>query len=62
MAGKALVLKVDTEQEPQLSARYNIRSIPTLMVFSGGKLWKQEAGAVGREQMIAWLNAARDAV
>ncbi len=56
------MLKVDTEQEPQLSARYNIRSIPTLMVFSGGKLWKQEAGAVGREQMIAWLNAARDAV
>lgn len=59
MAGKALVLKVDTEQQPELSARYNIRSIPTLMVFAKGKIVKQQAGAVGHEQMTAWLRAAR---
>jgi thioredoxin 2 len=58
MAGKALVLKVDTEQQPELSARYNIRSIPTLMIFAGGKIIKQQAGAVGHEQMIAWLGTA----
>ncbi len=58
MAGKAVVLKVDTEKQPQLSARYNIRSIPTLMIFAGGKLQQQQAGAVGHQQMKAWLQAA----
>ena len=36
-AGRALVLKVDTEANPELSARYGIRSIPTIMIFQGGK-------------------------
>ncbi len=58
MAGKALVLKVDTEANPQLSARYNIRSIPTLMIFSRGKLLQQQPGAVDHTQMTAWLQAA----
>ena len=58
MAGKAVVLKVDTEQFPQLSARYNVRGIPNFLVFSGGKLVHQQAGAVGHEQMKAWLSAA----
>ncbi|HLI78249.1 MAG TPA: thioredoxin TrxC [Acidobacteriaceae bacterium] len=61
MAGKAIVLKVDTEAQPQLSARYNIRSIPTLMIFSGGRLVQQQAGAVGQGQMMAWLQAAGSA-
>ena len=55
MAGKAVVLKVDTEQFPQLSARYNVRGIPNFLVFSAGKLVRQQAGAVGHEQMEAWL-------
>ncbi len=58
LAGQAIVLKVDTEGQPQLSARYSIRSIPMLMVFAKGKLLQQQAGAVGHEQMIAWLRAA----
>lgn len=59
MAGGAIVLKVNTEQQPQLSARYNVRSIPNLMVFAGGKLIREQAGAVGHEQMTAWLKAAQ---
>ncbi len=58
MAGKAVVLKVDTEQFPQLSARYNVRGIPNFLVFSAGKLVHQQAGAVGHEQMNAWLSEA----
>jgi thioredoxin 2 len=61
MAGQAIVLKVDTEQHPQLSARYNVRGIPNFAVFSNGKLVKQQAGLVGFEQMAAWLNSARTA-
>ena len=58
MAGKAIVMKVDTEQYPALAARYNVRGIPNFIVFAGGKVVLQQAGAVGHEQMEAWLSAA----
>jgi thioredoxin 2 len=48
-------LKVDTEAEPELSARYNIRSIPTLMLFQNGNVVAQQAGAVGAEALRSWL-------
>jgi thioredoxin 2 len=48
-------LKVDTEAEPELSARYNIRSIPTLMLFQKGKVLAQQAGAMGAEGLRSWL-------
>jgi len=43
-AGRALILKVDTEANPELSARYGIRSIPTIMIFQGGKEAARTAG------------------
>jgi thioredoxin 2 len=52
------VLKVDTEKYPQLAARYNVRGIPNFVVFSNGKLIKQQAGVVGHEVMESWLRAA----
>lgn len=48
-------LKVDTEAEQHLTARYNIRSIPTLMVFRHGSIIAQRAGAVDRNSLRAWL-------
>src|SRR6202000_2344304 len=47
MAGKAVVLKVDTEANPQLSARFQIRGIPNFVVMAGGKMVMQQAGLVG---------------
>ncbi len=58
MAGKALVLKVDTEAQPQLSARFGVRGIPNFVVLSGGKNVFQQAGLVGHEQMEQWLRSA----
>jgi thioredoxin 2 len=49
-------LKVDTEAEQALAARYDIRSIPTLMLFRGGKLAAQQAGAVDAARLKAWLH------
>lgn len=48
-------LKVDTDAEPELSARYNIRSIPTLMLFRNGNIVAQQAGALGAEALRSWL-------
>jgi thioredoxin 2 len=58
MAGKAIVLKVDTEAEPGLAARYQVRGIPNFAVLSGGKTVFQQAGMVGHQQMEQWLKAA----
>jgi len=58
MAGKAVVLKVDTEQSPGLAERFQIRGIPHFAVFSGGRLVMQQAGVVGHDQMESWLRSA----
>ena len=58
MAGKAVVLKVDTEQSPGLAERFQIRGIPNFAVFSGGRLVMQQAGVVGHDQMESWLRSA----
>jgi thioredoxin 2 len=58
MAGRALVLKVDTEAHPELAARYDIRGIPNFMVFKNGARVFQQAGLVGHAQMQAWLEQA----
>jgi thioredoxin 2 len=58
LAGQAIVLKVDTERNPQLSARFNVRSIPNFAVFAGGKLIKQQPGMVGHDVMEGWLRSA----
>jgi thioredoxin 2 len=48
-------LKVDTEQEPELAARYGIQAIPTLMVFRKGAILAQRPGAVDAQTLRAWL-------
>jgi thioredoxin 2 len=58
MAGKALVLKVDTEANPQLAARYQVRGIPNFLVLAGGKTVLQQPGLVDHRQMEQWLRSA----
>jgi thioredoxin 2 len=58
MAGHAVVLKVDTDRNQQLAARYNVRGIPNFAIFSGGKLVQQQAGVVGHDVMESWLRSA----
>lgn len=58
MAGKALVLKVDTEMSPRVSSQYRVQSIPNFMVFRGGKAVFQRAGVAPRAEMRRWLESA----
>jgi thioredoxin 2 len=55
LAGRAVVLKVNTEESPQLAARYNVRGIPNFAVFRGGKLVYQQAGLVNRTVLRSML-------
>jgi thioredoxin 2 len=61
MAGKAVVLKLDTERYPQLAARFNVRGIPNFAVFYRGKLVTQQAGVVDHSRMESWLQSATTA-
>ena len=58
MAGRAIVIKVDTERYPGLAARFNVQGIPNFVVFHGGRLVTQQAGLVDHVQMENWLRSA----
>ena len=49
--------KVNTEALPELGARYAIRSIPTLVLFQGGKEVARQSGALSETQMIQWVRS-----
>jgi thioredoxin 2 len=61
MAGRAIVVKVDTERYPQLAAKFNVRGIPNFVVLYGGRPVTQQAGLVGHDQMEKWLTSASPA-
>jgi thioredoxin 2 len=61
IAGKALVIKVDTEHFPDLAARYNVRGIPNFVVLYRGQLLMQQAGLVDHTQMESWLRSVANA-
>jgi thioredoxin 2 len=58
LAGRAVVLKVDTEKYPQLAARYKVQGIPNFAVFANGELKFQQAGLVDANTMKGWLARA----
>ena len=51
------LLKVDTQAEPSLGARYDIRSIPTLALFRGGREIARQAGAMNAAAIVQWAQA-----
>ncbi len=58
LKGAAVLVKVDSDASPATSARLGIRSIPTLVLFRGGKEVKRQSGAVQAAQIVAWVKAA----
>jgi thioredoxin 2 len=55
MAGRAIVLKVDTEAHPELAARFQVQGIPNFVVLRNGKVVLQRAGVTPRAEMRRWL-------
>lgn len=51
------LLKLDTEAEPAMAARFGIRSIPTLALFRGGREVARQAGAMDAANLIRWLHS-----
>jgi thioredoxin 2 len=51
------VVKLDTEAAQQIAAQYNIRSIPTLALFKGGREVARQAGAMDASGIVAWARS-----
>ena len=52
------IAKVNTEAHPTLGSRYNVRSIPTLALFAGGREVARQAGAMSASDIVRWTLAA----
>ncbi len=55
--GKALITKMDVDSNPETSAKYGIRNIPTVLYIKGGQIVDKQVGAVPKAKFIEKLNA-----
>lgn len=54
--GKARVLKIDVDKNQQAAATYQVRGVPTLILFKNGKqLWRQ-SGVIDANQLVQLIN------
>lgn len=54
LAGACAVVQVDTQENPGLAGRFNIRGIPALLLLRGGKVIDSISGALEKGALIAW--------
>lgn len=54
--GRAVVGKVDVDEEPGLAQRFGVMSIPTLIILKGGKVVEQAVGARGKADVAAMIS------
>jgi thioredoxin 1 len=54
-AGKLKVVKVDVDENPDVSSRYGVQSIPTLLVFKGGEVVERLIGAYPKNMLLQKL-------
>ncbi|MDI9313695.1 MAG: thioredoxin [Hydrotalea sp.] len=52
---KLVVAKLNIDDFPEIAGDYNIRSIPTMLLFKGGKVVDMRVGAMARGQIETWL-------
>lgn len=55
--GKAIVGKLNVDQNPAIAGQYGIRSIPTLLIFKNGKIVDKQVGVVSKSVLADKLNA-----
>ncbi len=56
LKGRARLVKLNTEDQPQAGAKYNIRGIPTMVSFQGGREKKRQSGAMPATAIVNWVN------
>ena len=56
--GQLKVVKLDVDSNPKVAQAYNIRGIPSLLLFKNGQVAGQKVGALPKNQLKAWLSEA----
>ena len=55
--GKALVGKLDVDNNPEIARRYSIRNIPTILYFKNGEIVDKQVGAVPKQVLVGKLES-----
>ena len=58
LGDKVKIVKLNVDENPQTAAKYNIMSIPTLMLFKDGELASRQVGAAPKAKLEQWITAA----
>ena len=57
LSGKVKIVKLNVDENPKTAAKYNIMSIPTLMLFKNGELASRQVGAAPKAKLEQWITA-----
>ncbi len=58
LAGKAAVVQINTQENPALASRFEVRGIPVVMLLRKGRVVDQISGAQTAEALLAWFSRA----
>ena len=58
LAGRAKIAKLDVDENPDVTVRYGVRSMPTLIVFKNGAPTAMQIGAVPKNRLSDWIKGA----
>lgn len=58
MGDKVKVVKLNVDENPATASKYEIMSIPTLMIFKNGQLASRQVGAAPKQKLEQWISAA----
>jgi thioredoxin 1 len=56
--GKVKILKLNVDENQATAVKYNVTSIPTLMLFKNGELSSRQIGAAPKQKLESWINSA----
>ena len=58
MEGKVKIAKLNVDENPDITIRYGVRSIPTLIMFKNGEPTSMQVGAVPKGRLTEWIKGA----
>jgi thioredoxin 1 len=56
-AGRVKICKVDVDSNPETAAKFNVRGIPTLLVFKNGTVEATKVGALSKAQLVEFVDS-----
>ncbi|HLN22246.1 MAG TPA: thioredoxin [Bacteroidales bacterium] len=56
LGGRVKVIKIDVDKNPEIASRFDIRGVPTLMIFKDGTMKYRQAGVHSKPQLMSVLN------